>query len=209
MSTRSPIVKQLPPDRVEEAVTVLSAAFHDYAAMRYVIGATGDAYDARLRTLIEYFVQARYWRDEPVLCVEREGVVAGVAIVTLPGDRARPPQMLVRRQEVWESLGADARERYERLSHATANFFIEAPHHHLNMIGVLPSHAGRRLGRRLLDAVHALANADTESTGVTLTTEDERNVALYEHVGYTIVDHARVSDTLETWGFYRPKTPSR
>ena len=74
----------------------------------------------------------------------------------------------------------------------------------LSMIGVRHSHAGRGLARLLLDEVHALAEADATSSGVSLTTETQRNLPLYEHFGYRITGHARVSAELETWGFFRP-----
>jgi hypothetical protein len=52
-------------------------------------------------------------------------------------------------------------------------------------------------------AVHDLAQADSQSAGVTLTTESPQNVALYRHFGYRVLGHARVSDELETWTFFR------
>jgi ribosomal protein S18 acetylase RimI-like enzyme len=78
------------------------------------------------------------------------------------------------------------------------------PHHHLNMIGVRRTHFGRGLGGQLMDAVHELASADAASYGVSLNTESESNVALYEHLGYQLQGRARVSDDLQTWAFFRP-----
>jgi hypothetical protein len=39
---------------------------------------------------------------------------------------------------------------------------------------------------------------------VTLSTEDPKNVPVYQHVGYGVVGQARVTDDLETWFFFRP-----
>jgi GNAT superfamily N-acetyltransferase len=95
-------------------------------------------------------------------------------------------------------------ERYEAFGEAGDQFELEAPHYHLNMIGVRRSHATRGLGRELLTAVHDLSRADPLSCGVTLSTETERNVPLYDHFGYRLMGYARVSDDLETWAFFRP-----
>jgi GNAT superfamily N-acetyltransferase len=76
------------------------------------------------------------------------------------------------------------------------------------MIGARKSHAGKGLGRKLLEAVHALSLDDPDSCGVTLTTEDPGNLPLYEHFGYKVVGHERVSADLETWGFFRPDDPA-
>lgn len=71
------------------------------------------------------------------------------------------------------------------------------------MIGVRRSHLGQGLARQLLEAVHTMSQNDPISRGVTLTTEDFRNVSLYEHFGYESVGHVRIDAQLETWGFFR------
>ena len=43
-----------------------------------------------------------------------------------------------------------------------------------------------------------------EVVGVTLTTEDQANVSLYEHLGYEVVGQETVAPELRTWGFFRP-----
>jgi ribosomal protein S18 acetylase RimI-like enzyme len=199
------IVRPVPRAETGEAATVLCDAFYDYPVMRYVLGPK-PGYDRRLRMLVDFFVSARMFRDEPVLGVEKEaGALAAAAIVSLSGERPAPEELAVRREEVWREIGAAERERYEVFGAACAQFALDAPHLHLNMIGVRRADAGRGLGRKLLEAVHALAHADPQSAGVTLSTESPENVALYEHFGYRVMGHARVSDELETWAFFRPR----
>ena len=74
------------------------------------------------------------------------------------------------------------------------------------MIGVRRAQQRLGLGRELLGAVHRLADDDPQSTGVSLTTERAENVPLYEHFGYKVIGHARVSAGFETWGLFRAKT---
>ena len=105
---------------------------------------------------------------------------------------------------LFSALGGAARDRYNQLGRIWARFAINEPNLHLNMIGVRGTHAGRGLGRLLLDHVHARSVSDPDSTGVTLTTESRDNVPLYEHLGYRLVGHEHVSDSLATWGFFRP-----
>lgn len=50
------------------------------------------------------------------------------------------------------------------------------------MLAVPPRHQGRGLGRALLERVHAMSRERADSRGVTLTTESEGNVALYQHI---------------------------
>jgi GNAT superfamily N-acetyltransferase len=198
------VVTRLSPPQIAETVTVLCDAFRDYPVMRYVLGSI-DGYDRRLRTLIDFFVSARVFRDEPVLGIhDRDGTLSAAALVSLPGEREAPEALVTFREQVWAELGAAERERYEAYGASCAQFTLDSPNYHLNMIGVRRSHAGRGLARKLLEAVHRLSDDDDRSCGVTLSTETERNVPLYEYFGYRRLGHAVVGDGLETWAFFRP-----
>jgi GNAT superfamily N-acetyltransferase len=195
-------VQDLPPDRADDVVAVLCDAFHDYPVMRYVIG--NDDYDARLRELIGLFVSARVLRDEPMIAVSDNNELVAVAIMTPPGQREAPQEFFDRRERVWHMLGSDAEARYDEFGAAWQLVGVTEPNLHLNMIGVRRSHTGAGLGRILLDRVHEMSEDDSASTGVSLTTEDVRNVPLYRYFGYENVGHQNIADGLETWGFFRP-----
>jgi ribosomal protein S18 acetylase RimI-like enzyme len=172
------LVTSVAPEDTDQAVTVLCDAFRDYPVMRYVLGSADD-YDRRLRTLIGFFVSARVFREEPVLGIyDQDGTLAAAALATLPGERPAPEALSVRRESVWKELGPAERERYEAFGTACAQLVVEEPHHHLNMIGVRRSHAGRGLARKLLGAVHQMSDADAGSAGVSLSTESPQNLPL-------------------------------
>ncbi|MDX1439653.1 MAG: GNAT family N-acetyltransferase, partial [Rubricoccaceae bacterium] len=84
-------------------------------------------------------------------------------------------------------------------------FDLEEPHVHLNMIGVRSDKQGLGLGRMLLNAVDELSDTDSHSIGVTLSTENEANIPLYEHAGYEVVGSKAVAAELKTWAFFRKK----
>lgn len=207
-SREASLVRRLPAAQAHHAVDVLCNAFHDYPVMRYVIGPVGGDYDRRLRTLVNFFVMARVWRDDPILGVSNGSELIAVATLTLPGKRQPPAALAQLREAVWRELGDAARLRYEAFGQATQKFDMNQPYYHLNMIGVRRSHAGRGLARLLLDAVHAMSSRDPVSLGVTLTTEDFRNVSLYRHFGYQVVGHGRVDAQLETWSLFRANNSS-
>jgi GNAT superfamily N-acetyltransferase len=197
-------VTVLPTERSEEVVTVLCDAFYNYPVMRYVLGDTPD-YAGRLTTLIGLFVAARANPDGLMLGLDDlAGTMVGGAMIDLPGKGALTPAFEAFRKSAWEELGDDARTRYEAYGRASREHNHGPQHHHLGMIGVLRSHHGSGLGRALLEHVHALAEADPRSTGVSLTTELARNVILYEHFGYHVTAHVRVAPELETWLMFRP-----
>jgi GNAT superfamily N-acetyltransferase len=130
--------------------------------------------------------------------------LAATALVSYPGRGKAPLELMTLRDKVWDELGPESRSRYEAFGAASAPFEVEVPHIHLNMIGVSRAAQGSGLGRNLIDHVHLMSRENAASQGVTLTTEDPANVPLYEHFGYKVVGHARLSPEFETWGFFRP-----
>jgi len=187
---------------VADVVSVLVESFADYPVMRFVVG-DAPGYMARLETLLTYFVTARVLRDEALLGVRGDGGLQAAAMVSWPGARTSPPELDAMRDAMWDRLGADTLARYQAFGAATAPFAIEAPQLHLNMIGVRRAAQGLGLGRMVLDAVHALSESDAASTGVSLSTEVERNVPLYEHFGYEVTGSAIVASTFTTWVMFR------
>ena len=195
-------VEILGPSDIGDVVSVLSDSFFDYPVMRFVLGAEGE-YQPRLTLLIRFFVMARVLRDEVLLGVSGPRGLRAAGLVSYPRGGPSPPELGGIREETWARLGDEARSRYERFGATTARFVVESDHIHLGMIGVRSSEQGQGLGRRVLEAVHELSSSDSSSTGVTLTTELESNVPLYEHFGYEILGCERVGSALTTWGMYR------
>lgn len=201
-------VKLWPSSRSEEAVATLADAFHDYSVMRHIVGEAGDDYDRRLHLLIGHFVAGRVLRGNPVLAIEDGGRAVGVATLTPPGEQKEPAAFPALRDALWYDLGGAARTRFEGLVAIWERLAVPGPQYHLNMLGVRRSHAGRGVGRRLLEAVHEISKGDAASAGVSLSTEEAKNVALYQHFGYEIKGHERITDEMETWIFFRSDDPA-
>ena len=188
---------------VAEVVDVLCEAFADYPVMRFVLGADAAGYERRLEALIHFFVEARVLRGEVMLGIGQQDRFDGAALVSRPSGPPSPPELSELRERLWADLGAPARARYDSFAAACAPFEVETPHIHLQMIGVRRAAKGQGIGRRLIEHVHLMSREDPDSEGVTLTTEDQANVRLYQHFGYEIVGHATVGWGLQTWGFFR------
>jgi GNAT superfamily N-acetyltransferase len=186
----------------DDAVHVLCEAFVDYPVMRYVLGDRDD-YAARLRTLIGFFHGARVLRDDAILGISDGDELVAVALCSLP-DRVEPPELDLLRDRTWAALGADALARYDDCVRAWESTGVDEPNIHVNMLAVVPDRQGRGLARVLLERVHAMSRERADSRGVTLSTESERNVALYRHLGYRVVGQATIAAGVETWDFFRP-----
>lgn len=197
-------VSELGGPDADAAIAVLTEAFADYPVMQYILGERPRS-GKRLEKLIGFIVASRLYRDDFILGVrDDDGRLAGVALASRPGERPVEPRLEVRRELLWAELGPRARQRYDAFGEACKTFLVDAPHHHLKMIGVLPACAGQGFARNLLTYLHGLVDADPASTGVTLTTESVRNVSLYRYFGYRSLGSVQVSPSLESWGFFRP-----
>ncbi len=196
-------VVRLTRDRTAEVIDVLSDAFHDYPVMTYTANTTGSEYDRLLRLMVEVFTASRFLRDYPVLAAtnQRDEILA-VAHINPPRGIPFPPELERLYAELGTALGPEGNARLARLSETWNGFEGDDPHYHLGMIGTQHAHQGNGHGGRLIKTLHKMSRDDPGSSGVSLTTEDPKNVALYQHLGYEIVGHERF-DGIETWGFFR------
>ena len=191
----------VPAQDADLIVDVLCESFRDYPVMRFVLGNGGD-YDGRLHRMIGLFVSARTLLNDVVFGVRDGDELIAVATTSNP---ARPAHAAFAdlRDAVWSELGTAAAGRYQQCVSAWQSMESDVPQMHVNMIGVRRVYRTLGLGTRMLHAVHALAEEIPGCRGVSLTTEDPRNVAYYQRHGYEVIGNARISDELEAWSFMR------
>ena len=184
-------------------IDVICDAFRDYPVMRFVLE-SGERYPQDLRRFVRLIVMARVYRGEFIHGLAEGGVLQGAALVSLPARSVHSEPLEALRSELWDELGAAARARYELYSAASTPMVPPEHHYHLNVLAVRHAAHGRGYARKLLDHVHALSQSDPGSSGVSLSTETEANVPLYEHFGYRVVGRVEVAPGLTCWGFFRP-----
>jgi GNAT superfamily N-acetyltransferase len=189
---------------LDAVVDTLHEAFGDYPVMRYVLGDEQDGFEKQHRRLVRLFVMGRVLNQDPLYGLGAANAPVAVATVTLPGPSKNSRELAEYRQAEWARLGAGAQERYEAFCDACAQFDVSEPHHHLNMLGVRRGHQGQGLGKKLVEHVIDLAEKDTGSGGVSLSTENASNLPFYNHLGFELTGHAEVGPGLETWNFFRP-----
>lgn len=206
MQQPRPSARRLAAHDVADVVDVLCDAFADYPVMRFVLGPGGNT-RLRMARMVHLFVSRRVRLGGPMLGVgDDAGRLVGAAVMTLPIEPDPPADILALREETWKVLGQDALDRHEAYGTVARTLSVPEPHHHLNMIGVRHAEHGKGLARPLLEAAFDLAVHDPTSAGLSLTTETPANVRLYQHFGFDVVGHGRVSPELETWGLFKKKS---
>jgi ribosomal protein S18 acetylase RimI-like enzyme len=198
-------IEYLSGKNTSEVVKVLSDAFYDYPVIRYVLK-NKSSYEERLQKLVGFFIAARVLRKEPIIGIyNSENILVAAAIVTLPGDIRVPKELINQREILWKELGNEEQIRYEKYGDAAGSLLPNEPHHHLNMIGVIPEYKGKGLSLKLINEVEKLVTSHPLSTGLSLITESKSNVKLYTHFGFNEIGYARVDNNLETWAFFKSK----
>ena len=198
-------IRELSSSDVPEITDVVSDSFADYPVMKFVLEHGRSGYDARLERFCHFIAMARVHRNEFMYGVSDQNGLQGVALVSLPNRPVKSPALEQLRDELWKDLGEGARARYTIYTGAVEPFMPREHHYHINVLAVRSGAQGRGYARALLEHVHSIAHRDTESSGVSLTTEKEANVSLYEHFGYRVLGRTLVAPELMAWGFFRPR----
>jgi ribosomal protein S18 acetylase RimI-like enzyme len=188
---------------VPNIVGVLCDSFANYPVMRFVLNSETN-YDHRLKVLIHFFVMARIFREEVMFGIGDRADLIGVALTSNPNNSIKIPELKNLRDKVWLELGPGPKARYEKFISICAQFEVDQPHIHLNMIGVRTEAQGKGFAGKLMNQVHSLSISDSNSEGITLTTEDPEKVSFYKYMGYNIIGEAMVTEELKTWSFFKP-----
>jgi GNAT superfamily N-acetyltransferase len=204
MDTLQQAVARVPNQDAMQVISVFCDAFHRYPVFRYVLDAAANPkYNYQLKKLIGLFVTARVLRNEPMFGVTKGSALVAAMTTSVPDASEPSEEFHALREAVWAELGAAARARYDQCTAKWTALAVDVPQLHVNMIGVRPAFQRTGLAVRLLKHVHELSRYSVFSEGVSLTTEEPRNVAFYQHLGYRIVGHDHITPDMATWGFFR------
>lgn len=195
---------------IKEAPTageMLAKAFHDYPLM---VWCHPDP-EKRKKDLTQGFTRmVRYAiRYGGVLATspELEGVLVWVRSEKADGTWLR--NMLSGNYGLPFGLGGKSNSRQEAYHEYAAGVHrraISVPHLYLRLLGVAPTFRGRGYAARLLRCVFDLA--DRESRPCWLETQAEKNVAMYRHLGFEVVEEGTIpGGDVKTWGMLRMPPP--
>jgi ribosomal protein S18 acetylase RimI-like enzyme len=81
---------------------------------------------------------------------------------------------------------------------------VPSPHWYFFIIGIDPNFQGKGYASRLINPM--LARIDKEQLGCYLDTNDENNVAIYQHFGFKILKKYQIPEThIINWSMFREK----
>jgi len=195
-------VEKLTREKKNQAVETLVAAFYDYPVMRYLLKTTGTEYETQVHALIGFFCESRFAKEGHVMGVRNADEYVAIGLVDEAIQKPWPEKdaELARLKDI---IGESAFERLDLYERVSADAEPADPHYFLGMIGVLPEYHGKGYAREILDHAKILSISDRRSAGVCLSTENPKNIALYEHFGYRTIAEMQIED-LHSWCMFLP-----
>ncbi len=191
--------------QVKPAAATLARAFQDYPLSAYFFPDASERerkQPVTFQSLVRYGIQnGEVYATSPNM----EGVA-----MWLPSDRRRRTpwseirsgrflllfisgRKVIARQKAFGEYAETVRKRRAPISHL-----------YLQMLGVDPVHQGKGYSSLLLRAM--FARIDKECLPCFLETQAEKNVGLYEHLGFRVVEEGIVPDSkVKSWAMLREK----
>jgi ribosomal protein S18 acetylase RimI-like enzyme len=200
--------RPISPDRLDDAVEIMSAAFRDNPLWVYII----PDEDRRERDLPRFF---RVLIKSQLTSRQLYGVndpLEGIAVWKLPNSPERKLGSIIRSELLWTmarfllSPGSIQLIKARKILSGSGEMhkrYAPGPHYFLDILAVHPKSQGKGLASRLVRPM--LERADRESLPTYTDTSTPENVTIYEHYGFEVKEHLESPETgLNFWALLRP-----
>ncbi|MFC1912806.1 GNAT family N-acetyltransferase [Chloroflexota bacterium] len=181
--------------QVKSVVEVISRAFYDDPLFAGYFFPDTSQRDKLLPRLIEYWIRHDlYYGEVYATSTGMEGIAAW-----LPSERA--DRTLWRRLRTGSlfidfTLGRELKEKIKISHNVCAGLhdrYISSPHYYLEFIAVDPDFQGKGYASRLLRGM--LPGLDSKRLPSYLETNNEKNIPLYQHFGYKLLEYTTIPKT--------------
>ena len=184
----------------EKAIEILFAAFEQDPLMRYFFG---NEYQNLAKHLMQYICNLTAISDSLLWGAFIEGELKGVAMITPAEIVERNKQEIAQIEEQLAVAVGAAIARIERYLQVKEANKPKQPHFYLDVLGVSPESQGQGVGKALIEKLHQMSEESTQSCGVALDTENERNLDFYCGLGYSVSTTTDL-DEVKIWSMFRP-----
>ena len=201
--SRSNNLIRLTEDQAQAAGNMLARAFYDYPSFNHLFPNV-DEKRKKLPEIYEFLVRYGIMHGE-VYSISLNLEAVAVWLPFWEAEMIRENRYKCGGRELGLSLGKEYTKRYEPIMKCEdlchrkyANFF----HWYLYPIGVDPVYQGKSYAGLLLRA--KFAEIDKQNIPCYLETNKERNITLYQHFGFEIVEEGIIPETdVPYWAMLR------
>jgi GNAT superfamily N-acetyltransferase len=196
-----PTIRQATAADARRVGETLAAAFRDDPVFAWLIPVTRSRRDRRLTTFFTGMAATYLRHGKPVYLAGND---ASAALWSSPdGDWVLPPADIVRQTRPALSAFGRLLPRALRSQLQVESLHPREPRHwYLGYLGTRPDDQGKGIGQAMLEEV--LTGADTGQVGAYLESSCERNLTLYQRVGFDVVDEIQLLGSGPTvWRMWR------
>ena len=187
---------------VDVITQIYSDAFANYPLMVYFFG---DAYQQSMKHLIKLMCDESKAEGKLLLGAFLEGRLQGC--VSVKTSRSIENNNVVTEpttseREFADAIGGKAFNRLEAYIDLKKANKPNHPHYYINSLAVSPQSQGKGIGSALLSHIHQLSEQDSDSSGVALDTQVQKNVDYYQRFKYSVLSTANLED-VSNWFMFR------
>lgn len=203
MTTTLAELIKLKKAHVKPAASMLAKAFQDNPFYAYVYPDAAEM-EARIPYMLEFHLRYGLHYGQTYVTSSQ---LEGVAIWLHSAQMSMSFWRLLMSGALWSSLkmGREAGRRIQRLSghiEAKQKELVTFPHWYLHTLGVDPKFQGRGYAGKLLKGM--LNRIDEEGLPCYLETSTERNVSMYRHFGFEVIEEIYApGTTCKLWAMLR------
>ena len=190
-------------ENIKPAAATLAKAFYEYPLTQFLVPDAAN----RIKNQAKAFKAAIRYGIEYGQVYTTSGKLEGVAIWFLSGGLNPPPKQRRSIGQWFASLFTD-KERMKRLqafsvyTDEVRQRLVPGRHWYLQILGVDPQYQGKGFSSRLVKPM--LARADREGLPCFLDTQLEKNVSLYQHFGFRVVEEGTIpGSNVKSWAMLR------
>lgn len=171
-------------DQIAGAVECFVTAFVDDPVFEYFFPRDEPRRIEKLTALFEFGCRHRFITGQPLLALDLDGQIVGVACVRTPSAVEQSDEV----DDMWKNVlavfGEEASKRFDEYVRAKDAVVPKTPHHYLVSLAIRPGHQGMGLGGTLLESVCMMAEDDPLSEATVLDTCTDINVRFYNKHGF-------------------------
>jgi ribosomal protein S18 acetylase RimI-like enzyme len=188
----------------DDIMKIFSKAFENYPLMEFIFE---NEYQQSIKHLIQFICDRASEDDSLLIGAFVEGKLQGVAFISPPQNEKNNNDVestpTSSEQKFATAIGEEALMRMEAYLDLKKANKPSSPHFYLNTLAVHPQSQRKGIGSAILSHIHQMSEQHSDSHGVALDTQTQKNVSYYQRFDYSVSNSA-VLENVTNWFMFRP-----
>ncbi len=197
-------INDLTTKDTDNVIEIFSTAFENYPLMEFIFG---DSYKQSIKHLIQFICDRASEGNSFLVGAFLKKKLQGVASITPAqngkNDRNIESTKTASEEKFATAIGEKLVRRIEAYYNIKKANEPSSPHFYINTFAVHPQSQGKGIGSAILSQVHHMSEQHSDSQGVALDTQTQKNVGYYQRFGYGVFNTVQL-ENVKNWFMFRP-----